>query len=167
MPPRFETPRWRLTRESSNPWYYELHELGFNYRATDLQCALGLSQISRLKAVTASRAELRALYPLFLPQHVALVPLRGRQHPAWHLAVALIDFDQGGTSRARVMRALKERGIGTQVHYIPVHRHPYYSDRYGDVSLPGADRYYSRCLSLPLFPGITSRRREAGRRGAA
>jgi UDP-4-amino-4,6-dideoxy-N-acetyl-beta-L-altrosamine transaminase len=150
----FQNADMALENGEPNPWYYELHELGFNYRATDIHCALGLSQIGRLGEVTAARAELRALYPLFLPQHVSLVPVRGRQHPAWHLAVALIAFEQWGTARARVMAALKERGIGSQVHYIPVHRQPYYRARYGEISLPGADRYYSRCLSLPLFPGM-------------
>ena len=76
-------------------------------------------------------------------------------NPAWHLAVALIDFAALDTTRTAVMNALKQRGIGTQVHYIPVHRQPYYANRYQPVVLPGADAYYARCLSLPLFPAMS------------
>ncbi len=74
--------------------------------------------------------------------------------PAWHLYSVLIDFDASPLSRGQLVRALEERGIRTQVHYIPVHRHPYYRDRYGAISLPGAEAYYRRTLSLPLFVGM-------------
>ena len=73
----------------------------------------------------------------------------------------LIDFDRAGVGRAEVMNALRARGIGTQVHYIPVHRQPYYRARYGEPSLPGAESYYARCLSLPLFPAMADA--DAGR----
>jgi dTDP-4-amino-4,6-dideoxygalactose transaminase len=80
--------------------------------------------------------------------------------PAWsdpvlHLLVALIDFESVGKSRLKVVEALRARGVGSQVHYIPVHRQPYYRDRYGDLALPGAEAWYARCLSLPLYPGMT------------
>ena len=73
---------------------------------------------------------------------------------AWHLYVALIDFAAAGTSRRRVMEVLRADGIGSQVHYIPVHLQPYYRQRCGAQDLPGAMRYFERCLSLPLFPGM-------------
>jgi dTDP-4-amino-4,6-dideoxygalactose transaminase len=73
----------------------------------------------------------------------------------WHLYPVLIDFAAAGTTRAGVMRALAAEGVGTQVHYVPVHRQPYYRDRYGALDLPGADAYYARCLSLPLFVGMS------------
>jgi len=76
------------------------------------------------------------------------------QDPCLHLYVAQIDFAAAGVSRAEVMARLKAKGIGTQVHYIPVHRQPYYADRYGQISLFGAEAWYDRCLSLPLFPGM-------------
>jgi dTDP-4-amino-4,6-dideoxygalactose transaminase len=66
----------------------------------------------------------------------------------------LIDFEAAGRSRRQVVEALRERGVGTQVHYIPVHRQPYYSARYGALDLPGAEAWYARCLSLPLYPGM-------------
>jgi dTDP-4-amino-4,6-dideoxygalactose transaminase len=75
-------------------------------------------------------------------------------NPALHLYVVLIAFEQIGLTREQVMARLRERGIGSQVHYIPVHRQPYYRDRYGDLALPGADAYYRRALSLPLFPSM-------------
>ena len=74
--------------------------------------------------------------------------------PAWHLYVALIDFSAAGTSRRRVMEALRADGIGSQVHYIPVHVQPYYRRRHGERALPGAMAYFERCLSLPLFPAM-------------
>jgi dTDP-4-amino-4,6-dideoxygalactose transaminase len=74
--------------------------------------------------------------------------------PAWHLCSVLIDFAAAGRTRAQVMAALRERAIGSQVHYIPVHLQPYYRHRYGELSLPGAESYYARTLSLPLFPGM-------------
>ena len=138
---------------SANPWYYEMPEPGFNYRACDLQCALGLSQLRRLDRFIARRRELAALYDRLLAPLAPVVRPAGRTggQPGWHLYVVLVDFSALGIDRATLMRRLDAVGIGTQVHYLPVHRQPYYRQRYGAVSLPGADRYYARCLSLPLF----------------
>ena len=79
--------------------------------------------------------------------------------PAWsdpvlHLMTVLIDFEAAGRTRAEVVEALRAKGVGTQVHYIPVHRQPYYRDRYGALELPGAEAWYARCLTLPLYPGM-------------
>jgi len=140
--------------ETPNPWYYEMEEIGFNYRLSDIHAALGLSQLARLDGFVAKRRGLVAAYERELADLApAIVPL-GRApgcEPAWHLFVALIDFDQVGASRAQVMRALGEKGIGAQVHYIPLYQQPYYRQRYGRQKLPGAEAYYARCLSLPLF----------------
>jgi UDP-4-amino-4,6-dideoxy-N-acetyl-beta-L-altrosamine transaminase len=135
---------------SANPWYYELAELGFNYRATDIHCALGLSQLGRLDQFVARRAELVARYDRLLA--VARVP---DYEPGWHLYGVRIDFAALGKSRAAVINALRGQGIGTQVHYIPLHQQPYYVARYGASSLPGAERYYAQTLSLPLYPQLT------------
>jgi UDP-4-amino-4,6-dideoxy-N-acetyl-beta-L-altrosamine transaminase len=140
-----------------NPWYYEMAELGFNYRVTDMQCALGFSQMSKLDASIARRHEIVAWYDERLAGLAPLVlPLKrtGNCAPAWHLYVALIDFAAAGIERGALMTALRSDGIGTQVHYIPVHRQPYYRRRYGAMDLPGADRYYERALSLPMFPAM-------------
>lgn len=141
-----------------NPWYYEMHETGFNYRMTDIQCALGLAQLAKLDRFVRRRGELMARYrqalaPLAPGVRMAAAPTNC--NPAWHLCVCLIDFPALGIDRATVMNRLKARGIGSQVHYIPVHLQPYYRRRYGDLALPGAEAYYNRCLSLPLFPAMS------------
>ena len=79
----------------------------------------------------------------------------GNAPHGWHLYAVLIDFDGIGVTRRRVMETLRANGIGTQVHYIPVHRQPYYRRHAGDAALPGADAYYARCLSIPCYPSLT------------
>jgi len=141
-----------------NPWYYELVEAGFNWRANDIQCALGLSQLAKLDRFLARRRALAAAYnELLAPYAPRLRPVsrHGNCLPAWHLYAVQIDFDSFGISRARFMRRLADEGIGSQVHYYPVHRQPYYAHRYGVSNLPGADRYYARALSLPFFASMT------------
>jgi UDP-4-amino-4,6-dideoxy-N-acetyl-beta-L-altrosamine transaminase len=138
-----------------NPWYYEMARPGFNYRACDIVCALGASQLAKLERFRACRTELVATYERLLPPQAVPIARMPGCRPSWHIMVVHIDFDSCGTSRARVMRALAEQGISTQVHYLPVHRQPYYRERYPGVSLPGADAYYRRCLTLPLFVGMT------------
>ena len=140
---------------ATNPWHYEMSEPGLNYRASDIHCALGLSQLGKLARFSARRQHLAAVYDACIAGLAPLVrPLSRRSGcvPAWHLYVALIDFVAAGTSRRRVMEALRAEGIGSQVHYIPLHRQPYYRRRYGEQALPGAMAYFERCLSLPLYP---------------
>jgi UDP-4-amino-4,6-dideoxy-N-acetyl-beta-L-altrosamine transaminase len=140
------------TDGAANPWYYELVEPEFNWRANDIQCALGLSQLAKLERFLARRRDIVACYDAMLAAYApAIRPLARTRAclPAWHLYVARIDFAEAGTTRARFMRALAEDGIGTQVHYFPVHRQPYYATLYG-AQLPGADAYYAQALSLPL-----------------
>ena len=140
-----------------NPWYYELQELGFNYRASDIHCALGHSQLGKLDRFIARRSELVGLYDAAigrLAPHLKPLPRIVDCMPAWHLYVVLIDFAAAGIGRGDTMRKLREFGIQTQVHYIPVHRQPYYRQRYGTPDLPGTGRYYERTLSLPLFPDM-------------
>ncbi|HIC80723.1 MAG TPA: UDP-4-amino-4,6-dideoxy-N-acetyl-beta-L-altrosamine transaminase [Kiloniellaceae bacterium] len=140
-----------------NPWYYEMPDVGLNYRVTDIQCALGHSQLKKLDRFVARRRALAARYDSQLEGLSPLLqPLAQSQHckAAWHLYAVLIDFEAAGISRAALMSRLKEDGIGTQVHYIPVHRQPYYQGRYGKTDLPGSERYYARTLSLPLFAGM-------------
>jgi len=140
-----------------NPWYYEMSELGLNYRLSDLHAALGTSQLHRLEAFAARRRALVAHYrhclAPFAPwvRPVAVVP---GCLPAWHLCVVLIDFAACGTDRATVMRRLRAAGIGSQVHYIPVPHQPWYRQRYGRPDLPDADAYYRQVLSLPLFTDL-------------
>ncbi len=138
-----------------NPWYYEMPEVGFNYRATDFQCALGRSQLKKLKRFVDRRRELARHYDALLaPLAPILRRVSRHDSDALHLYAVRIDFQAAGMSRAELMGRLRALGIGTQVHYLPVNRQPYYAERYGRDPLPGADAYYEQCLSLPLFVGM-------------
>lgn len=160
-PATFQCPELALAADGTlNPWYYEMAEPGFNYRVTDVQCALGLSQLAKLERFVGRRGALVERYVQLLAPLAPLVRPVGRgtgaenARIAWHLAVALIDFAAAGVSRATIMQRLRQAGIGSQVHYLPVNRQPYYAQRYGVTALPGADAYYARALSLPLFPAM-------------
>ena len=143
------------------PWFHEQQMLGFNYRMTDLQAALGHSQLAKLDGFLRRRREIAVRYDAAfaaLP-HVRLpqsAPAE-RARSALHLYLAMFDFDALGTTRTAFMARLSKAGVGSQVHYIPVYRHPYYARRYGvdPAMFPAAESYYRGCLSLPLFPGMT------------
>ncbi|MBF0158509.1 MAG: UDP-4-amino-4,6-dideoxy-N-acetyl-beta-L-altrosamine transaminase [Magnetococcales bacterium] len=145
-----------------NPWYYEMAEPGYNYRASDIHCALGLSQLGKLTRFVARRQQLVDRYDALLkPLAPTVRPLTrvANGRPAWHLYVVQIDFtelmERRGLDRAALMRQLRVHGIGTQVHYLPVAWQPYYRQRYGMLPLTGAGHYYAQVLSLPLFPGLS------------
>ena len=145
-------------RNEAHPWYYEMESPGLNYRIPDILCALGTSQLKKLDRFVARRRELVSLYDAEIARLAPLVKPLVRTagvNPAWHLYVALIDFRALHTGRASVMRRLSSQGIGTQVHYLPVYRQPYYRELNPGLRLPGADEYYRRTLSLPLFPSMT------------
>ena len=143
--------------EGADPWWYEMPEPGFNSRLPDILGALGLSQLKKLPRFAARRRALAKAYEAALAPLAPVVRIATR--PAWsdpvlHLMCVLIDFEAAGMTRRAVVEALREKGVGTQVHYIPVHRQPYYAERYGTLDLPGAEGWYDRCLSLPLYPGM-------------
>ncbi|MGZ3273521.1 MAG: UDP-4-amino-4,6-dideoxy-N-acetyl-beta-L-altrosamine transaminase [Caulobacteraceae bacterium] len=140
-----------------HPWAYEQLELGFNCRMTDIAAALGLSQLNKLDRFVARRAALaqaydRRLQPL--APWVRPVKAQDDEAPSLHLYQVLIDFPAIGKSRDRVVREMIDRGIGCQVHYIPVYRQPYFAARYGPMRLPGAEAFYAAVLALPLFPAM-------------
>jgi perosamine synthetase len=138
-------------------WYMEMQALGFNYRITDFQCALGLSQLDRLDAWISMRNELASRYRQLLAEDDRLElppPAPSGSLHAYHLFVVLVRA--GAAARHRVFTGLREAGIGVQVHYIPVYRMPYYRDtlRYPQDDCPAAEEYYARAISLPLFPAM-------------
>ncbi len=143
-----------------NPWYHEMQELGFNYRLTDIQCALGRSQLRKLDRFINARRRLADTYRTLLKettsaaQPVFAQPGTGN---SYHLFPVRIPFEELGTSRGEVMRKLAQAGISTQVHYIPVYRQPYYREKYAYApdAFPNAERYYAQALSLPLYPMLT------------
>jgi len=153
------------TRMDSPPigaWIYEVQELGWNYRLSDIACALGLSQLVKLDSFLRDRRALATHYRLELDRvfggdGVLAPPAPTDRESAYHLFAVAIDFDRFRTTRARVMQALAEAGIGTQVHYIPLLDHPLHASRCPGErtrSRPGASTYYTRTLSLPLFPTL-------------
>lgn len=135
------------------PWYYEMRELGYNYRITDIQCALGISQLKRIDGWLARRAEIAARYDSAFADFDAITtrPNQDGVESAHHLYV--IEIDQ----RNEVFLSLRQSGIGTQIHYIPVHFQPYYRERFGYRAgdFPAAEAYYRRCLSIPIYPKMT------------
>ncbi len=144
----------------TGPWIYEMQGLGYNYRLPDLNCALGISQLRRLPKFLEQREALVTAYQTALAKRnlpVAWVPPAAGTRPAFHLFAVTIDFEALGTTRGAVMAGLKARGIGTQVHYIPVHRQPWWRDRaLANRDLAGADQYYRTTLSLPLYADMSN-----------
>lgn len=137
------------------PWYYEVQELTNNYNFTELQAALGLSQLRRLDEFVQKRRKLVLAYRERLADiaHVSLFTNDYDSFTAFHLLVVQIDFKAYKTTRTEVMHKLKDNGIGSQLHYIPVYRHPYFKKACGDLSeyFPQMEAYYSQALSLPLY----------------
>ncbi|WP_337056930.1 UDP-4-amino-4,6-dideoxy-N-acetyl-beta-L-altrosamine transaminase [Pseudomonas sp. USHLN015] len=151
-----------MTGPSEGPWYYQQLELGFNYRMTDLQAALGLSQLQRLDAFVARRRQLVARYgerladlPLELPQ------VQAGAEPAWHLYPVRLRLERLQHGHRAIFEALRGAGIGVNLHYIPVHLQPYYRQLgFAPGDFPEAERYYAEALSLPLFPDLTDEQQD-------
>ncbi|MCP4149463.1 MAG: UDP-4-amino-4,6-dideoxy-N-acetyl-beta-L-altrosamine transaminase [bacterium] len=143
----------------NGPWYYEMQELGFNYRLTDMQAALGVSQLKKIDGFVKKRRSIIDTYNSAFQNREWLTEPFERENlsSAFHLYVLKIDFEKIGKTRTQVMGELREKGIGTQVHYIPVHLQPYYRENYGykEGDYPRAEHYYKQCLSIPLYPKMT------------
>ncbi len=145
--------------KNPGPWYYEMHDLGFNYRLTDIQAALGVSQMRKLDSFIERRREIVEQYNRAFDEEDDLITPFERPgvRSAFHLYVVQIDFAKIGKKRKDVIEELRRNGIGTQVHYIPVHLHPYYKKRFGfrPGDFPRAEVFYEQALSLPLYPKMT------------
>jgi UDP-4-amino-4,6-dideoxy-N-acetyl-beta-L-altrosamine transaminase len=142
-------------------WHYEMVLLGFNYRLPDVACALGIEQLKRLDRNLARRREIAARYTAAFHNLPGIIPpaVRPDVNPAWHLYPIQLDLDELRADRAQIFRALRAENIGVNVHYIPIHLHPYYRERFGYVGgeFPVAEGAYSRLISLPMFHGMTDR----------
>lgn len=149
----------RLDHPAPGPWYYEQQLLGHNLRLSDLQAALGVSQLGKLARFVERRRALAARYDARFEGHTRVRPVavgRAREQSAYHLYSVLLDLPGGLPERAALMRRLHAAGVGTQVHYIPLSHHPYYRARgHRPEDYPGAEAYYARTLSLPLYPTLT------------
>ena len=147
----------RMTRGADEPWYYEQIVLGCNYRMTDLQAALGASQMTKLDAFVARRRQLVRRY------HEKLngLPIRTpyclpEANPAWHLYIVRLDLDRVKKSKQEIFAGMKEHGVMLNLHYIPVHLQPYYRDLgFGDGDFPVSEQYYREALTLPLYYDLT------------
>ncbi len=148
-------------RNEQGTWYYEMVDLGYNYRITDFQCALGLSQLRRVRSWIARRLDIANRYGEILAQIPGVVPLRVSPDVshAYHLYVIQLDLGLFTVDRQTIFSTLRADGIGVNVHYIPVHLHPYYQQRFGTKrgDCPVAEASYERILSLPIFPAMSDR----------
>jgi perosamine synthetase len=147
----------RYSAEGS--WRYEVVDSGYKYNPTDIQSAIGIVQLGRCDAMNAERAEIASRYnQAFAGKRALEVPTVGANcESAWHLYILRLNLELLTINRAEMIEKLKERGIGTSVHFIPLHMHPYYRKTYGyrAEDFPVASREYERYLSLPIFPGMT------------
>ena len=140
------------------PGYYEMQELGFNFRLPDINCALGLSQLKKIEKFVKARRQVAQWYGEDLGDNslVTLPKEPDGYNSSYHLYPVRIPFKSAGLERTQVMQAMLDRGIGTQVHYIPVHAHPYYQMiGYDSTTCPQSWNYYNECLSLPMFASLT------------
>jgi UDP-4-amino-4,6-dideoxy-N-acetyl-beta-L-altrosamine transaminase len=151
-----DSSQWQHAPEPDAPWYYEMAEVGWNYRITELQAALGRSQLARLPARIRRRQEIAARYIVQLQdtRHLSLpeFPDFADSH-VWHLFQVSIDFAALGKSRGDVMRELGARGVGTQVLYIPLYHQPYYRTTV-TAPLAGTEAFYARTLAIPMYPEL-------------
>jgi dTDP-4-amino-4,6-dideoxygalactose transaminase len=149
---------WRRY-DKGGSWYYEVIAPGFKYNLTDIQAALGLCQLAKLDGFQRRRREVAAAYDAAFGKLPALETptVRADVEPAWHLYPLRLHLDQLAIDRDRFIAGLAARNIGASVHFIPIHRHPYYRDKYGwrPEDLPVAESEYRRLVSLPLHPGLS------------
>lgn len=154
-----------ITRDDSmmtrndGPWFYQQFDLGYNYRITDIQCALGCSQMKKLDRFLARRKEIVARYnEAFADCDNIITPYQlSDTESGWHLYIVQVK----NCDRRQVFEAMREKGIGVNVHYIPVYMHPYYQEHgYENVHCANAEEIYSHIISLPLYPGLTSEQQD-------
>lgn len=154
-----------ITRDDSmmtrndGPWFYQQFDLGYNYRITDIQCALGCSQMKKLDRFLARRKEIVARYnEAFADSDNIITPYQlSDTESGWHLYIVQVK----NCDRRQVFEAMREKGIGVNVHYIPVYMHPYYQEHgYENVHCANAEEIYSHIISLPLYPGLTSEQQD-------
>ena len=146
-----------MNKETEGPWYYQQVELGFNYRMTELQAALGFSQMCRLTQFVEKRHAISNKYNEILKDLPVILPYQiPESYSGLHLYVIRLKLGELKASRKQVFEALRAKGIGVNVHYIPVHTQPYYENlgfKLGDF--PVAEAYYDSAISLPMYPDLT------------
>jgi len=151
-----------MTHASDGPWYYQQIDLGFNYRMTDIQAALGLSQLEKLDAFIARRRELANRYDHLLADFPVVIPWQAPEGlSAWHLYVIRLQLDKISQSHQQMFVALREKGIGVNLQYIPVHTQPWYQKLGFEAGqFPKAEQYYREAITLPLFPEMSEKEQD-------
>lgn len=147
----------KMTHAADGPWYYQQIDLGYNYRMTDLQAALGYSQMQRLDAFVARRREIAARYDELLRDLPLTTPyvMEGAA-PSWHIYIVRLDFARIGKPKEQIFSEMKKRGVVLNLHYIPVHLQPYYEELgFAKGDFPQSEAYYEEALTLPLYYDLT------------
>ncbi len=152
----------KMTKESDGPWYYQQIELGYNYRMTDIQAALGYSQMKRLDTFVARRRQLAQRYDELLADLPIRIPKQSADtNSSWHIYVVRLDKTRTSKSKAEIFEEMKKRGVTLNLHYIPVHLQPYYQAlgfKRGDF--PASERYYEEAFTLPLYYELTDEQQD-------
>ncbi|MFZ6032413.1 MAG: UDP-4-amino-4,6-dideoxy-N-acetyl-beta-L-altrosamine transaminase [Melioribacter sp.] len=148
----------RILEKIDGPWYYEMHDVGFNYRITDFQCALGISQLKKLDSFITERRKIAGYYDKFFENDDRFIIPKVNENSkhAYHLYSLQIKFDELGISKKEFFDKMKEKNIFLQVHYIPVHLQPFYRKKFGfkEGDFPIAEIFYKREVSIPIYPGL-------------
>ena len=145
-----------------NPWYQEMNSLGFNYRMSDIQASLGISQLKKLNNFVKKRQQLAVIYDKAFFKTKNIQPLYPfTKNSSYHLYIVKINFNNLSITKAKLFELMKQKNIGLQVHYIPINWQPYYkSIGYGKEKLPKTYQYYNQCISLPLYPSLTRKQQK-------
>ena len=143
------------------PWYYEMHSLGFNYRITDMQAALGISQLKKLDSFVKRRKEIALKYDKAFLNSVVKPLYSFNQNSSYHLFVVKVDFSKLNISKIELFNKMRKKNIGLQLHYIPINKQPYYKSLgYGNEDTPIMNRYYDECFSLPMYSSLSNEEQE-------
>lgn len=151
-----------IKTQTMKPWEYEMQDLGFNYRLTDIQCALGISQLKKLDNFLEKRYTISKRYDKFFEKLENIKPLYPfRKESAYHLYIVRVDFRKFSISKEELFNKLRDKNIGIQLHYMPINKQPFYKSLgYGDEYTPQMDRYYEEALSLPIFPSLSEEKQD-------
>ena len=143
------------------PWYYEMHSLGFNYRITDMQAALGISQLKKLDSFVKRRKEIALKYDKAFLNSVVKPLYSFTKNSSYHLFVVKVDFSKLNISKVELFNKMREKNIGLQLHYIPINKQPYYKSLgYGNEDTPIMNKYYDECFSLPMYSSLSNEEQE-------